>query len=384
MTAPDRNGGDSAREYDACGNCGTMLQGSWCHVCGQPAKSLVRPVGLVATDAADTLFGYDTRIWRTLPTLMLRPGRLTLDYLAGKRARQVAPFRLFFVATVLAFLVLQLLVTPSGAGGFSSGGNAFTDLQTVEAVESRRDEILTGLASVPGQDDADHTEATDRPGAASAREAVEQAANRRILEIKGEPPSADAPRSDQPGALYFGDAPWNPTDNPIALAIAPDWLNANLNRWAERAKGNIGLVQQDPGRLVRAFFGLLPAVLFMLMPVFALLLKLLYVRRGQLYMQHLVVGLHSHAFICLAILLAALLGWTADRSESLAVVATPISWLSTITMAWIPLYLLLSQKRIYRQGWGRTVAKFLLLGSVYSMLIVLAITLTIMVSLVRL
>ncbi|HEV2365225.1 MAG TPA: DUF3667 domain-containing protein [Caulobacteraceae bacterium] len=88
-----------------CANCGTTLEGPYCHACGQLAedfdqRSLVSLVG----EGLENLFHADGRLWRTLPRLAFRPAGLTRDYLAGKRASQLPPLRLFLVAILLVFL----------------------------------------------------------------------------------------------------------------------------------------------------------------------------------------------------------------------------------------------------------------------------------------
>jgi len=104
--------------------------------------------------------------------------------------------------------------------------------------------------------------------------------------------------------------------------------------------------------------------------------------KRRLYMEHLIVALHSHAFIFAALLLMALLGLAQIWLKDVATWAvTPLGWAVTLTAWWIPLYLLLMQKRVYRQGWTMTVLKFGLIGTCYSIMIVLALAAAFVVSL---
>ena len=88
----------------ACANCGTTLQGPWCHVCGQSGEDFHRSITRLAGEAFESLFHFDGRVWRTLPDLMLRPERLTNRFLAGHRAPQIPPLRLFLVVLLLVFV----------------------------------------------------------------------------------------------------------------------------------------------------------------------------------------------------------------------------------------------------------------------------------------
>jgi hypothetical protein len=91
-----------------CGNCGAELCGPYCHVCGQPIKGAIRPLASLLHDMADTLLNLDSRIFRTLLPLLLRPGFLTNEYFAGRRVRYVTPFRLYFFLSVASFLLVQI------------------------------------------------------------------------------------------------------------------------------------------------------------------------------------------------------------------------------------------------------------------------------------
>ena len=95
-----------------CRNCGHMVEGRYCPNCGQLAASFHRPIlSLIGETISDT-FTFDGRLARTLPVLFFRPGRLTKNYTAGKRARYVPPFRLFLIASLVFYLVLFALVPP--------------------------------------------------------------------------------------------------------------------------------------------------------------------------------------------------------------------------------------------------------------------------------
>lgn len=98
-----------------------------------------------------------------------------------------------------------------------------------------------------------------------------------------------------------------------------------------------------------AFFDNFSKVLFWLLPFFALLLKLLYVRRGYFYSEHLVFSIYYYNFFYFA--------------GSLQVIANTIpvlQWANTFIGFWIVLYLLFAMKRMYQQGWGKTILKYIL------------------------
>jgi hypothetical protein len=86
-----------------CPNCHTALAGPWCYHCGQRGEQFHRSIWRLTAEAFEGLTDLDGRIWQTLPRLILRPGRLTRDYLIGHRASQVPPFRIFLIVLLLVF-----------------------------------------------------------------------------------------------------------------------------------------------------------------------------------------------------------------------------------------------------------------------------------------
>ena len=91
-----------------CANCGAILQGGWCHACGQLAEDFHRSIGRLATEVVEGVTHLDGRLWRTLPGLILRPAKLTRAYIDGHRAAQIPPLRLFLVVLLLVFLASSI------------------------------------------------------------------------------------------------------------------------------------------------------------------------------------------------------------------------------------------------------------------------------------
>ncbi|MHB1869422.1 MAG: DUF3667 domain-containing protein [Steroidobacteraceae bacterium] len=92
-----------------CTNCGAALIGPYCSECGQrhhdhPVHSLWHFV----QEATEDLTHADSRLWRTLYALLLRPGLLTREFLDGRRARYLPPVRLYLVVSLLFFLIAGL------------------------------------------------------------------------------------------------------------------------------------------------------------------------------------------------------------------------------------------------------------------------------------
>ena len=112
--------------------------------------------------------------------------------------------------------------------------------------------------------------------------------------------------------------------------------------------------------------GSLPSALFVLVPVFALMLKLTYFFQRRLYMEHLVVALYSHVFLLMALttifVFMALSGAVSAHAHWLSIL---LNIAVVLLLVWMPIYLLLMQKRVYGQGWMMTLVKYSVIGFVY-------------------
>ena len=360
---------------ETCRNCGTTLLGPHCYNCGQPVRGLVRPLGSLFSDVLDNVLNIDTRTIRTLGPLFARPGFLTIEYFAGRQVRYVTPVRLFFFLCILAFFVAGLTVSGDDVGIQSDMDNSRLGAATTEAdVIKYRDAELAKLANALNE----IPEGSGRLGAEkslrSAEAAVARTAQTRLTQLREAAAKGEPIPPPMENEISFGDQPWDAKTNPVRLPGAPafvdEWLNAKIGR----AKGNIKRLYTEPGSYKQAFLGAIPTALFVLVPVFSLLLKVFYLFKRRLYMEHLVVTLHSHAFISLQLLLIFAMLGVQQLVPSDSFLKDATGWIIGLLIAWIPLYLLLMQKRVYGQGWLMTLLKFFVLGLVYSFLLSLAIT----------
>lgn len=369
-----------------CANCGTPMQGNFCHACGQSIHSVLKPVHHMLEDTMDLVLHVDARVVHTLPPLLLRPGFLTLEYFAGRRVRYIAPFRLMFVLCLLAFFVSHFVIDrvtppylvsehgPVETGTFDDGEihvASFRQANTPTEVKQALQHELDRLQPSPA------APAMATAALQLARRNLRHQANLRLqaLDAKPRPAAESVTSSEQASPLSQH---WDARQHPIAIRWLPDFANRRLQQMALRLHANLDALSSDNGtsrqqaieRIKAGIFGVLPQAMFVLMPIFALLLKLLYLFRRRLYMEHLIVALHSHAFLFFSLLLGMLLhlliGWLTPHAAWLA---TPLGWLESALWIWAPIYLLLMQKRIYRQGWPLTVAKYLTVGWCYCWLL---------------
>ena len=355
-----------------CENCATPLQGHYCHACGQSTHSPVRHVGHAVEEVFESFWHLDGRIFRTVRDLFV-PGRIANRYLAGHRVRYVAPMRLFVILTLLTFFVAKFVVQDAMLGFDPDGMVQTTDTtrdleqaQTVADVVAIRDAALADIAearritgALPGVS----------PRLDEADAEVRQRAQTRMAALP------DTATPDASVAADTADAASDPGTTPPGTASSPaDDATGAPRRDApvaggpvgERIERNLERLRDDPGAYARAVLGVAPTALFVLVPLFAVLLKLLYLFQRRLYLEHVVVGLYSHAALMLGLLLAftctLLAHWLAPHA---AWAVQPLGWVRGLLLWAMPLYLLLMQKRVYGQSWPWTLLKFAVIGQLY-------------------
>ena len=366
MTAPTTDGTVVASD-GRCRNCDTRLQGPHCHACGQPARNPLGRVRDAAAELSEAVFDVDGRVLRTLRDLLV-PGRVALNYLDGRRARYLQPLRLFVVLSVLAFFVAQVSEGDTLRVDFTDMDNSAIAAATTEAqLETARQAQLAILADKRA-DLAGQPEAAAALSILESRRAdIEAMARVRLGKLReaqaaGLPPPA--PVDDFDGFTVNGKR-WHPRDNPLRVAWLPDIANAWLNQRVGHGITNVKRYMRDQSALKDAWLAAIPTTLFFLVPVFALLLKLAYLRSPRTWLEHLVVALCSHALVLLAGLVAMLVVLATRAS------GVPGSWQVAAGVLGLAtaIYLLLMQKTVYRQGWPATLLKFCVLGVVYGVLL---------------
>lgn len=113
---PGHGQSGAAGHGSACLNCGTALIGQHCHVCGQAAH-VHRTLGAFFHDLLHGVFHFEGKIWRTLPLLVWNPGKLTREYIDGRRASYVSPIALFLFVVFLTFAVFSMAGGKTHFGG---------------------------------------------------------------------------------------------------------------------------------------------------------------------------------------------------------------------------------------------------------------------------
>ena len=97
------------RPSEHCLNCGKPVATRFCADCGQENTNYRVSLGRLLGDLFDEVFQIESRIWRSLWTLVRHPGRLTVEYNAGRRVRYTTPLRLYVLTSFVYFFTAAVL-----------------------------------------------------------------------------------------------------------------------------------------------------------------------------------------------------------------------------------------------------------------------------------
>ncbi|MFM2044435.1 MAG: hypothetical protein RLY86_3011 [Pseudomonadota bacterium] len=413
----------------ACRNCGSPMAGPYCAVCGQAARDRSKSLLKVIGDALEDFLHFDSRVLRTLVLLLFLPGRMTRLFIQGRRVSFVPPLRLYLFSSLIFFLVLSLanvalfvvdmverapdpeaqavaqaaledvtrrmaaegptaelaaeletrIDEVTAAHGLSQGGAAsinvgqehvvlppnvtlrmqfFVDLDTwrpnsdlVQLVQMQAG-IMPGLPVPPTAPRS--TDSPDPTDAADAADAVGTDAT-----------GADATGADATGADAAG------------ADVAETLDNLFGSDWQRRLLRGIVLSLDHPEDLNQVMGDNLAKAMFVLMPLYAILLSIVHVRRRLYFVDHLTFALHLHAFLFVLLTIVVLVQAYGPGliGEAASVDGAALFFLALATYAWIAMW------RAYGQGVIKTTLKWLIVGWTYSLFLMVAVVAALIVSL---
>ena len=281
-----------------CLNCGTELKGRFCYACGQKDLPQRQTLGELLTNFVGSFTSFESKFFKTLKYLLFYPGFLTSEYNSGRRERYYHPARAYVFISFVFFLLF-----------FSTRSQSADDAGSV--VKNSRGGSESWKIAL------DSIEFETRKQYDSAQQAL--------------------PEKDR--------------DNVIMRFLR--LRNIELN---EKYNGRADQFGHD---VIKASLDNFPKVFFYLLPIFALLLKLLYVRRDFYYAEHLVFSVNYYNFFYMAASILILVGFI-----------PLLSWVKIVMYLWMIVYFILAMKRIYKQSWMKTLVKFFLFGFLFALLFV--------------
>ena len=325
------------RPYTNCEDCGVELHGHYCSNCGQVAVDYRRSFRHVIADVAESFLNWDSKFTKSLGLLLVRPGWLTNQFVAGRRTRYLHPLRLYLLVSILFFLGVRLAPIQTRP----QVAKDMTPKDRAEVEEAMKNPAIPALVR-------------EEVLKSVAERAKTPAANK-----SGPTRTAEVP-SPSPPQIVGSDSSEKQGDD----GSSPSWLK-------QRVKEKIGPHGSNAQLLSKTLRDNISTMMLFCIPLFALVLKILYLRQGRYYVEHLVYALHIHAFFYIAVLLTVLSGMAAKRWAP--ALEGPLLWILVLA---IVAQVFLSIRQVYRQTWFMTTFKFFFGGFIYLFVLILALAIT--------
>lgn len=361
LTAPGDSQANDIR-VEHCANCGADMLGTYCSRCGQPTRHFIKFFPSVVREIVEDTLDIDGRFGRTIWTIMFRPGRATKDFLSGKRVHYTPPFRLYLFTSLLAFLLFSIEAGEIRRG-FEDGANA-TNTST-QQVETDAEQLPLTNPDATEPDNPEANTIIDNP------ESTSSDSGNLNIDID------DDEDADGFTIRINGNEDWDPVANPVNVGWLPDGVNALINGAIGNIKQNGPRIRKNPGLLVDKVIQLLPQTLFILLPIFALILKFFYMFSKRYYMEHLIYSVHIHTFTLMILIVVTALNMADTKISGVLRIASES--IQALLMLWILVYMFIAQKRVYNQGWFFTFIKYNLVYFTYTILQIFAIAIVIVI-----
>ena len=311
----------------------------YCHRCGQYALDPEQPFWKYFKQYFENVYQFDSKVWQTLWLLFRRPGLLTLEFNAGKINSYVHPLRLFMFISALFFLAVAFFI-PEADKALNASQRELSVLRDPRVLQSLQNEFV---------EDVDALNRDTVIWVGDAREVFEGLES--LVEVRDRP-GPDTLQVRLPVYLiedgYLVAAPrdsiyWSSEDprRPDSLFEQDEVQQLHREMIYEEV---IGWLSQW-----------LPVILLLFIPFFALLLRLFFRKSRMHYMGHFVTALHLHSVQLILVFLVLLGARWIDRSGNLAL----------LLLGLYLLYMIFAFHRIYRNNWGKTAVKAVLMHGFY-------------------
>ncbi len=322
-------------EESICPNCeqATDLTTKYCGHCGQKNPKGMPTVWELLGDFISNFLNLDSKFFKTGRDIFV-PGLLTKNFFHGIRGRYYAPFRLFIFSSFLFFGALSLTDLDEGMkkGIQMSGMQAYVKkINTLAVIDSNRQEVLKRIA----------------PRDTTIARTIIDTLKHTIYHRED---------SDSTYFILFGKKEMKFSRKDAAL-LSPKEMTEKYhieNFWDRLAVQKFLKILKSPDKFILYLIGNIFWLLVVLIPLMALFMKLLYIRRKRFYIEHFVFLLHQHAFFfILGTILIGLLTLFPDSS------------LSGIIVGLFFLSLFISFLTFYKQGIFKTAVKFFIFSISY-------------------
>jgi hypothetical protein len=337
-----------------CLNCGLEpLHSAFCPDCGQENITYAVTLPVLLRDVVDEFLRFDGRLFRTLGDLFFRPGRYTAEYNAGRRGRYLSPFKIYFVVSALFF---YLLARQTAANNIEREFERGMQRGAEQGIN-----LNIGISSTVGGEVGIVSQPKRKEKAAKAT------TNKNPLRSPINP-MIDG-KAIFPENYQFEGQPLRMGNYADAYEVwQKDPANTDKHTGMHRFMARQYLRFIDhPGGLLEQYLQTVAKMMFFLLPVYAVLLAVLFRGTKRYFLEHLVFAVNQHT-------VAFLLG-IAGQLMPLNTPATIGLFLVTYSIMEI-----IALRRVYQQGFLLTLLKQSILAGFYIIAILFAMLLVIFIS----
>ncbi len=302
----DINAAEAADAQHDCANCGQHLTGNFCANCGQQAH-VHRSLAHVGEEFLHGITHFDGKAWKTLPMLVFRPGRLTRDYIMGKRARYIAPVPLFLLVVFLMFFVFSFVHFSPGGGATGKDGKQLSQAKAIKELPKINAELA----------DLDRQIAAVKPGAEPGELAGLKGARLGVAAARVQV-QARAEGKTSVDSDLLGEIADVVKDKDFIVVQGADGLNARAHEVLKNPELALYKIQ---GKVYKFSFLLVPLSLPWLWLMFAF-------RRNVRMYDHAVFALYSISFMSLLFIIGSIglvIGVTNGLFWSVLIWVAPLS-----------------------------------------------------------
>jgi hypothetical protein len=335
-----------------CLNCGTIVQGRYCHVCGQENVVPKETFWHMVTHFFYDITHFDSSFFVTVKDLLFKPGFLSREYMLGKRKKYLHPIRMYVFTSAVFFLLF------------------FSFFKVDDSIKTNADEVIspgerkTEIARLEKRLRKDTSNEYYKKGIRLLKDTSVAIKEKDILEFYGPNPKNFITLGTHD---YYSKAEYDSIQHTLPGDKKDGWFMKRIQLKAihinEKYRAN---PEEGFKKLGDSILHNLPYMLFVSLPLFALLLKMLYIRRKKFYYaDHGVFTIHLYIFSFILLLVVFGIGKLQEYSG-----IKDFDWVIIALLIWLMVYLFLAMKRFYQQGWLKTFVKFLL-TAVFSLLMML-------------
>lgn len=330
------------RKEKDCLNCGTIVQGKYCHVCGQENTEPKESFWGMVSHFFNDITHFDGKFFTTLRVLLTRPGFLSAEYMRGRRMSYLNPVRMYVFTSALFFLIFFSIRNPDeGVKIFDPAG---------PLTVAQRDSILNKV----------EPRLERMPGNFNLQKQIEllKDTSRQITTLDLLPYNEEQ-MFNTIGYKYKNRKEYDSIQKALPASERDGWLQGKWNKRIIYLNEKYKREQQSSfSRFSEVLLHQMPYLLFVSLPFFALILKLLYIRRKQFYYtDHGIFTIHFYIFSFILLLFVFLFDYLSDLTGW-----GLMNFLMAMTILAWPVYLFIAMRRFYRQNGFKTFAKFCLLS----------------------